>query len=314
MYVRPMAWPRRRVVLCLVALLMGAAVTVAPDARAADFATPPGSDRIVTTPSPTVAARRTTVYRPVTAGANAPLVIMLHGKGGTGVSLRDPITQMDTIADREGFVVAYPEADRKYWNAGPACCRGASLPYVDDVAFLNTLTDQLIAEDRVDPQRVYAVGLSAGGVLAYKWACEQGGRLAGIAPVVGALQNPCGNPPAMTVVAVHGEKDKTYPVAGGTDSKGNVIPPLDQAIAPFLASAACSTGATTSEQLGRLRITRWEQCSAHYGVVRAISIGEGHTWPGYRKNNPAPLPSYPYLGVDTSDFVWTNLERYAPAG
>lgn len=312
MHTGSMSWSPRSVVSVMVALLIGTAVAVAPEARAADFATAPGTDRIVTTPSPTVAPRKTTVYRPPTAGQNAPLVVMLHGKGGTGVTLRDPITDMDTIADREGFVVAYPEADRKFWNAGSACCRTASMPPVDDVGFLNTLVDQLIAEDGIDPDRVYAVGLSAGGVLAYKWACERGERLAGIAPVVGALQNPCSSPPAMTVVAVHGEKDKTYPVRGGTDSRGNVIPSLDQAIAPFLSADGCG-GTTTGEQLGRLAVTRWEQCSGADAVVRAISLGEGHTWPGYRKKNPAPLPSYPYLGVDTSDFIWTNLERYTSA-
>ncbi len=304
-------WAR---VFVLVLLVTAITAVVAPaPARAAEFATAPGASRVALTPSP-IGNRTTTVYRPQTARANAPLVIMLHGKGGTGVSLRNPITMMDTIADREGFVVAYPEADKKEWSSGPICCRGANLRPVDDVAFLNALTDQLVAEEQVDPERVYAVGLSAGGVMAYKWACEQGGRLAGISPVVGALLNPCAAPTAMTVVAVHGSKDKKFPVAGGTTDKGDRIPPLDEALAPFRAAAACNTGATTSETIGRLDVTRWEQCANGLGVVRSISVGEGHVWPGFRKTNPAPLPTYPHNGVDTSDHIWTNLERYAPAG
>lgn len=292
----PLRWAQV-LVLALLATALTAVVAPSP-AQAAAFATAPGATRTALTPSP-IGDRTTTVYRPQTAGANAPLVILLHGRGGTGAGMRD-ITNMDSIADRYGFVTAYPDADQGLWNAGPDCCRNRTMPAVDDVAFLHGLADQLAAEDQIDRSRVYAVGLSAGGILSYKWACERPGDLRGIGVTAGVIQNPCPAPAPLNVVAVHGDRDKKFPAEGGTASNGKPIASLDQSIAPFLAGNGCPTAPVTTK-LGRMSVATWS-CTGGRGVVRSIVQNEAHTWPGY-----SPRTAYPKTSADTSDFIWTRM-------
>lgn len=272
-------------------------------ASAQEFATAPGTNRTVLTSQP-YRNRVTNVYRPLTAGANSALVIMLTGKSSLGSEMRK--VGMDTIADRDGFLTAYPEPLNKLWNAGSECCRTPSMPYVDDIAFLTAMSQQLVAEDGVDPRRIYAVGYSAGSVLAYKWACERS-FLAGIGPDAGANINPCPAPPPLTLVAVHGEGDPTFPVNGGTSKDGEPIPSLDQSMAPFKAAASCPTEPTSTETIGRMTVATWN-CANGYGVVRSIVSGEKHTWPGSSVN-----PRYPTKAADTSDFIWTRFKMFAPS-
>lgn len=297
-------WPA---VLTFVLLLVVATIAAPAPALAADggpqFATAPGATRTMYTPQPS-RNRVTNVYRPLNAGANAALVVMLAGKSALGIEMRK--VGMDTIADRDGFLTAYPEALSKLWNAGTACCRTSSMPYVDDVKFLSEMIQQVVAEDGVDPRRIYAVGYSAGSVMAYKWACE-GTGLAGIGPDAGAQLNPpCDTPLALTLVAVHGAGDPTFPVNGGISKEGEPIPSVDQSMAPFKAAAGCPTPPTSTYTMGRMSIMSWD-CANGLGAVRSIVSGEKHTWPGSSAN-----AVYPTQPSDTSDFIWTQFKKFAP--
>lgn len=269
----------------------------------AQMATAPGTNRTVLTPQPN-RNRVTNVYRPLTAGPDAPLVVLLTGKSSTGAEMRK--LQMDTVADENGFMTAYPEPLSKLWNAGDYCCRTASMPFVDDVKFLSDMVAQLVVEDGVDPRRIYAVGYSAGSVLAYKWGCERQDVLAGIGPDAGAQLNPCSNPAALNLVAVHGTADQTFPLNGGTASNGKPLPSVDQSMSYFKTSAGCPTNPASSEVRGRMTITTWA-CSNGLGVVRSIVRNEKHTWPGSLGGTV-----YPTQSVDTSRFFWEQFQRFAP--
>lgn len=170
---------------------------------------------------------------PATAGSRVtmltPLVVVLHGLGGSGGDTRD--FGFDAIG---GFLVAHPDGVERSWNAG-ACCGAAHEQGVDDVARLDELVARMVAEDRVDPDRVYAVGFSNGAMMAYAWAC--GSRtLAGIGVVGGALVAPCPDPGPVAVVAVHGDSDLSVPIDGGVGPRsttGYDYPSLDESLAPF---------------------------------------------------------------------------------
>jgi polyhydroxybutyrate depolymerase len=236
--------------------------------------------RTVTIPS--VDGDRTAlVHRPGNAAAGAPLVIVLHGAGGTGAQAEADLG-WDALADREGFVVAYPDGLDGTWNGG-ACCGAARTRGVDDIGFLESLTSRLAAEDGIDQQRVYAVGFSNGGILAYAWACTRPGELAGIGPVAGAVLVDCPSPGPLAVVAVHGTADDRVPFAGGPGAGGAQYPTVDGSLAPFLAADGC---AGTPEVTGE--IGTWTCRTAT--VVREVIEGGGHAWP-----------------AGTAEFLWSNL-------
>jgi polyhydroxybutyrate depolymerase len=246
-----------RICVVLVALLAVAACS-APD----------DTTRTVTTDTPG-GARTALVHHPATARPGAPLVVVLHGSRGTGAQARADFG-WDAVADREGFVVAYPDGTGKSWNGG-GCCRPASVDRVDDVGYLEQLVEQIVASDGVDAHRVVAAGFSNGAIMAYAWACARPGRLAGIGPVAGQLLVDC-RPAALPVVAVHGLADTVVSVADPPPGE----PTVAQTLAPFLAAGRCASPA--DERTAAATVTTWS-CADGKNVVLELIEGAGHAWP-----------------------------------
>ena len=127
------------------------------------------------------------VHQPAAGtGAAPPLVVCLHGGFGQGAGMA-LYSGFDRVADRFGFVVAYPDGHRRSWNDG----RGntpAGRDGVDDVAFAAALLDQLSTRLAYDPRRVYVTGISNGAMMAQRLGCELPERIAAIAPVAGGYR------------------------------------------------------------------------------------------------------------------------------
>ena len=150
-----------------------------------------------------------------------PLVLVFHGGGGNARQVRQQ-TGMSELARREGFIAVYPNGSGRLdgriltWNAG-TCCGYARQQRIDEVAFVRALLDSLQATLRIDPARVYATGMSNGGMMAHLVGCSLGGRIAAIGVVAGELTVPeCRPPRPVAVVLIHGighRRQAWYPVA-----------------------------------------------------------------------------------------------------
>lgn len=253
--------------------------------------------RTVRLPGP-VEERTVTVVHPPSAGPGAPLVVVLHGAGGDGATIWD-VVGIDELARREGFVVAYPDALDSRWNAG-RCCRERDMPDVDDVAFLHDMRAQLVVEDRVDPGRVYALGMSNGGMLSYTWACDRPGDLAGVGVVAAALVTGCPDPFPVTVVALHGTGDTVVPLDGRVRGTRR-LPPLDESLAPFLVADGCPPDPDV-DRAGTATVSVWT-CADGHSVVRAVITGAKHAWP-HAGRVARHTPDDPR---DASGFIWQHL-------
>jgi polyhydroxybutyrate depolymerase len=116
--------------------------------------------------------------------APAPVVVALHGLDETLEALRGSWT-MDAVADREGFDILYPEALAGRWayvDSRPVALPDGGL--VDDIGFINSLLDKLMAEHVVDAAHVYVAGASNGGLMAWTLACATSDRIAAVAPLI----------------------------------------------------------------------------------------------------------------------------------
>ncbi len=155
--------------------------------------------------------RKARVYVPRSARASAPLLVALHGLGG---SMRAVEAQQrwSTLAYQQELVVAWAGGHRGSWNAGPCC--GASAGQVDDLAYLDRLLQIVGGLQGIDRRRVHLAGYSNGGMLAYRYACGRPGRIAGVLVVAGTHTAPCVPSRATAVLSVHGAKDPTVPLAG----------------------------------------------------------------------------------------------------
>jgi polyhydroxybutyrate depolymerase len=143
------------------------------------------------------------------------LVINLHGAGMTG-GAQAAMTNYNAVADRHGFVVAYPEGIDLSWADG----RGGSVPDrqgVDDVGFLVALADRLTQDFGIDRGRVFATGMSAGAFMANRLACSRADVFSAVAAVAGTLGSafPCSPSQPVSVLNIHGTADNVVPFTGG---------------------------------------------------------------------------------------------------
>lgn len=163
------------------------------------------------------------VYRPSAPVASPPVVLVLHGSNGDGAGARGMMAyEFDRLAERHGFLAVYPDGFDAHWNG----CRAAG-PYraneldVDDVGFLRAIVERLGETDGVDPDRVFATGVSNGGHMSIRLALEAPDFVRAVAPIVAALPSgenlgcdPSGAPVA--VLLINGTEDPMNPYEGGT--------------------------------------------------------------------------------------------------
>lgn len=171
---------------------------------------------------PPLAAESTRLHVPLAAHRDRlPLLVFLHGLGGSGQELTAAL-QLAEMAEAFGFAFIAPEGEidrsgRRFWNAGNTCCNFDDIA-VDHVAALERWIGEATAHVRVDPARVYLVGFSNGGFMAYRAACELGRLLSGIFSIAGAgLSDPsaCRPDKALSVVQIHGDRDAIVKFDGG---------------------------------------------------------------------------------------------------
>lgn len=175
---------------------------------------------------------------PDTAGPY-PLIVALHSLYHDGTETR--AWGFDQLATTAGFAVVHPDGIGDAWNAG-SCCGSAANKNTDDVDWLRSMIAHLESNYPIDPQRVILVGLSNGGMLAYRYACEYPAEIAGIAVIAGSLQVLGCRPPApVTVVSVHGGLDGHVPGAGTpwSTALNTAIRSTTESLAPFRAADHC---------------------------------------------------------------------------
>lgn len=162
----------------------------------------------------------------------APLVVALHAHSQEPKAIR-AYSRLEELADRQGFVVAFPEGAAGSWNAG-ACCLPSSKDERDDVAFLDEVLSLVRTQAIIDPDRVSLTGGSNGAMMALRYACERPDVVASVAVVAGPLVAPCAVKRPVPVLVLHGARDTVVPLKGGRNaSLGVTFPPVDRSLEPF---------------------------------------------------------------------------------
>lgn len=200
--------------------------------------------------------------------AAAPLVVNFHGLFGSP-SQQAEFSQFDPIAEAHGMLVAYPEGVGASFNAG-GCCGQASSDGVDDVGFARALVADVSIKMCVDPQRVYATGMSNGGHMAHRLACEAADLFAAAASVTGIL-HVAGCTPArpISMIQFHGTSDLIVGYDG-----------VPEMMAAWADRNGCEPTTEVIFEQGDMRCETWPGCDAGVAVSLCTIDGGGHCWPG----------------------------------
>jgi polyhydroxybutyrate depolymerase len=151
-----------------------------------------------------------------------PLVIGLHGVGGSGKIARETFA-LDDVTESNPVIAVYPEGSGRErdtvqsWNAGGCCSPAIDEPgYIRDVDFISIIISNMENNYWIDLSRVWVIGFSNGGMMAYRLACEIPDQITGIAVGSGAFTvETCAPSSAVNVIHLHGEQDTKVPVLGG---------------------------------------------------------------------------------------------------
>lgn len=262
----------------------------------------------------------------VREGRPLPLVIAFHGGGGHAKNQQE-YSQLDRLADREGFVSVYPDGSgglgRRLltWNAG-SCCGPAMREGVDDVGFVRALVAEVARLLPIDRRRVYATGLSNGAMMAYRLAAEAPDLVAAIAPVAGAADiAPKPGSRAVPVMHVHSVDDPRALYAGGLGPPFPLTrqrvrhPPVEDVVARWVRHAGCAESARTDAPIARdghsaTRLT-WTGCRDRAEVVLWRLTGAGHVWPGGQRDYLVRLLGPGTAVIDANEQMWTFFQRFS---
>jgi polyhydroxybutyrate depolymerase len=239
------------------------------------------------------------------------LVLNLHGGAATGAG-QEGLTDFDAVADTTGLVVVYPDGYDKSWADG----RGASPAarhHVDDLGFLVALAGKLANDFGIAPGRVFATGMSNGGFMSNRLACDRADIFAAIAPVAGTLGAgvPCNPSRPVSVLAVHGTDDPLVPFDGGdVHGRGGVSHSVSATgmFDKWRSLDGCR-GDPSRQDLPDVgdgtsvhRFTA-APCEDNTEVVFYKIDNGGHTWPGARQYLPTAIIGPTTRGFDASEVI-----------
>lgn len=217
------------------------------------------------------------LYRPVGLPASAPLVVVMHGVSGSGKQVERDY-RWDELADSASFAVAYPDGLGEAWNVdGQTCCGRSGREGVDDVGFISAAVDDIAKNLGVDAARVYATGMSNGGIMSYTLACTTD-LFAAIGPVAGTQLNACSTAHPVSVMHIHGTADELVPYRGGPGYSVINGPPVPDVNAFWRNVDQCAApSATTNGSI----TTSTAACAGGREVVLVTVDRGGHEWPDF---------------------------------
>lgn len=267
--------------------------------------------------------RRYVVVIPDGITGPAPAVIALHGAAQTPESFR-AYFGLDAAAARHGFVAVYPEGEGRVWNDGrPAAMRlKMMLRPGDDVAFLVALARRLAADGIADPSRIYLTGISNGGFMVQRMACEYSELFAAYSAIMSTApanyKEECRPSKPVAIQFIHGTADSVIGYAGFWTPVGATLSAPDSA---RLYAALDGCGAATSRDLPDLApddgttatLRRWEGCRDGSAVELITIERGGHQSPAMVETKPDLAT--PFLGlrshdIDAGEEIWRFMSVY----
>jgi polyhydroxybutyrate depolymerase len=235
-----------------------------------------------------------------------PVVLDFHGLSMNAGS-ENLLSRMNAKADKAGFIAVHAEGvgAQQSWNAG-VCCGEAASTKIDDVAFVKTMLDELEAKLCVDSHRIFSTGMSNGGALSHRLACELSSRIAAIAPVAHVLTIPaatCKPSRPVSVLSFNGTADTLVPYGGN----GAGYPSVAGTMSGWAARDGCGTTPRQISKKGDVTCVTYDGCKSGADVSLCTVQDGGHTWPG---GAPVPVLGKTTNEISATDAMWDFFVKH----
>ncbi len=247
-----------------------------------------------------------------------PLLVALHGRTGNGQRMAR-LTEFNKRADTHGFLVVYPDGQQKQWNYLHGIPGANNEP--DDSDFLEKLTERVSQEYNVDNRRIYVTGISNGGFMVQRLACNATSRFAAFASVAASgyatMPQYCKNNNPVNMLYLHGTEDRLVPWRGlaikdESGSQQQVTLSMTDTLKFWSHRNGCSADVSRkniqpddNSSQTRVSVFSAGQCKNSAEVVLYAIMGGGHNWPGVEGIIPDSIAGQVNMDIHTSDVIWS---------
>jgi len=235
------------------------------------------------------------------------------------------------LADKDGFIVIYPDGIGQNWNDGRMDEEAEDRAHkenIDDVGFISGLIDYMIRNYNSDPKRVFVTGISNGAIMAYRLACELSHKITAIAPVDGNIPSmlfpDCRPTDPVSVLAINNVNDPLVPFEGGEiyghfhrTKLGRVIS-ANESVKFWVKVNKCSETPVIIEEPDKdpgdgTRVAKEQYINGIDGteVVLYSVEGGGHTWPGGFQYLPVWLIGRTSRDIEACDVIWSFFKKHS---
>lgn len=260
-----------------------------------------------------------------------PLVLMLHGFGGTPANaVRE--TGWSAKADREGFIVVYPQATRpdekaapnlrtngSAWNDGSGRFH-SSERNIDDVAFIRALIERTQKEFSIDDKRVFVTGFSNGGSMTFRIGNKLADIVSAIAPVASASWADTLTPVRkISMLYITGTKDPLNPLEGGVprlafkkqSDDGKSKRSVDTQIMQWVNALGLPSTPRADETVNGVRRQNFGAANSTPQIEYITVDGLGHVWAGGQNLLPEFMVGKPTDKLNATDTIWMFFSKHS---
>ncbi len=248
--------------------------------------------------------------------------MVFHGGGGEGVGV-SRLTKFNQIADKENFIVVYPNGIEKHWHDGREDVQAKAFrEKVDDVAFVNAMIDAISKEYKIDAKRIYSTGISNGAFFSNYLGGNLSNRIAAIAPVVGGIADPFYKDfkpkEPVSVLIIQGTADPLVPYNGGTvaRNRGKMIG-TDEAVKLWVKSIGAKEKSASTESFDKDKSDSctvekfvWSGGKNKTEIVFYKLNGGGHTWAGGSQYLPRIVIGDVCNDINATEVIWEFFKQH----
>ncbi len=251
-----------------------------------------------------------------------PLLVVLHGRTSDGKRMAR-LTEFNMRAEALGFLVAYPDGKQKQWNYLHGIPGANDAP--DDSGFLTMLIEKVMGKYNLDTKRIYVTGISNGGFMTQRLACNPANIFAAFASVAAsgysAMPPNCKNSNPVNILYLHGTEDRLVPWQGlaikdGTGSQQQVTMSMTETLKFWSDHNGCSANVSSKSippkegsSQTRVSIFSASQCRDNTEVMLFGIIGGGHNWPGVTGIIPESIAGQVNMDIHASDVIWSFFKN-----
>jgi polyhydroxybutyrate depolymerase len=248
------------------------------------------------------------------ASKPTPLVVALHGGGGSmEIQSNDAYYGLITKSDQSGVIVVFPNGYSRRrtgklatWNAGE-CCGAARDEHANDVGFVRAMLGDVRKSLNIDAKRIFATGMSNGGMMSYRLACEMSDEFRAIASVAGTDNTrTCRPKKPMSVLHIHAKNDTHVLFEGGAGPDAfkpavNDFTSVPSTISKWIELNACAAQPKRALENAGAYCDLYSRCGGGTRVQLCVTEDGGHSWPGGQQPRGTGTPS---RAISATDEIW----------